>query len=383
MFYQGRRLKKKEHKIKSFLVKHLKSLSNASYIIMALILVFTYYFGNRNSNKKIEISSVPKSSYESLELPKEELLRTERPYIYDYEKNSSLQQFEGASNEVVMPDNLPVEIALLLEKHNLTYYDLINMISSNDEFRSLLNKYPNLSTDKLIDILKGDATILRETLYIGDSRTQGMMLSGAVSEDNTVYGVGYGYYWLVGNGEFNSNKTNALNGGIIGIQNKMAPNNSYDIVIWLGVNDYRYCTASTYFKVFKELAEGKFSDNNIHIVSVGPVSDSRATTVSNDGINNFNQELKSLVESSDIPNLSYIDLNFNESSIKGYDGMGLHYSASDYQNINSIITSNISKNYDNDRQAILSLFYKMLYTYDVNLGVIENNRMVRERGIYE
>ncbi len=371
MFYKGKRLQKKTSKFK---------ILSIPCIVIALILTFSYFLGIGNTNKKSDNKNFSKNTSSSTDLSKKDT-RITQEYTYNYEDNSIISKTKE------IPENLEVEIALLLEKNNLTYQDLINMAISNynAEFTNLFIKYSNLDSNKIIDILKGNRVNLRDTLFIGDSRTQGMLLSGVINDANTVYGVGYGYNWLIGNGNFSSNKTNALNGGIMGIESKMQGNASYDVVIWLGVNDYRYCKASKYFEAFSDLAKNNFSNHNIYIVSVGPVDDSRASTVSNEGINEFNAEMKDLVANSNISNLNYIDLNFTEDSIKGYDGAGLHYSSSDYQNIYNIVNSNITKSYDNDMKDILSLFYKVIYNYDISAEIKENNNLVRTRvrDIYE
>ena len=37
------------------------------------------------------------------------------------------------------------------------------------------------------------------SIYIGDSRVQGMVINGILNESNAVYGSGCGYSWFVGN----------------------------------------------------------------------------------------------------------------------------------------------------------------------------------------
>lgn len=64
-----------------------------------------------------------------------------------------------------------------------------------------------------------------------------MQNAGVINNSNTIYGVGYGYNWLIGSGSFNTNNTNATVGGIAGINGLMRDHVNYNIVIWLGVND--------------------------------------------------------------------------------------------------------------------------------------------------
>ncbi len=187
----------------------------------------------------------------------------------------------------------------------------------------------------------------KDSIFIGDSRMQGMLNSGVINSSNTVYGVGYGYNWLNGNGPFSSDKTNAINGAVSGANSKMKDNTSYNIIIWLGVNDYRYNTAEKYFSKLANLAQNTWKNNTIYVVSVGPVDSNKATSVDNEGINNFNTSLKSLVNSSSISNLKYIDLGYTESSITYYDTAGLHYNSENYkkiyQDIMNSIDTNVSK----------------------------------------
>lgn len=176
------------------------------------------------------------------------------------------------------------------------------------------------------------------TIYVGDSRTQGMLIAGAIDSNDTVYGVGYGYNWFVGNGTFSADYTNATGGALVAVNSKIR-NGRYNIVIWLGVNDYRYNTAQVYYNTYYELATGDWSNHNIYVVAVGPVDDDLATTVDNAGINNFNSEMSNLINSSNASNLHYIDINY---SIQSYDSMGLHYGSSDYINIKSQIDASIA-----------------------------------------
>lgn len=179
----------------------------------------------------------------------------------------------------------------------------------------------------------------RSNRFIGDSRTQGMQIAGLVNKDNTVYGSGYGYNWLIGNGNFDSSKTNATEGAIAGINSKMDSTGQYNIIIWLGVNDYSSVGAQKYYDKYYELATGEWKNQMIYIVAVGPVDDSKAVYVDNAGINSFNAELSDLIGKSDAQNLKYINLNY---SISSYDKEGLHYSSDDYENIYNMIVSNVT-----------------------------------------
>ncbi len=176
------------------------------------------------------------------------------------------------------------------------------------------------------------------TLYVGDSRLQGMVLAGVVSESDAVYGVGYGYNWFVGRGSFSSKYTNSVYGGISGINSKIAASNKYNIVSWLGVNDLKSVSANKYYSKYYELATGDWSDHNIYVVNVGPVSDNASSSVTNSDIDNFNTSLGDLIASSGLKNLNFIEVSYDISS---YDSAGLHYSWKDYHNIFASIQSYI------------------------------------------
>ena len=215
-----------------------------------------------------------------------------------------------------------------------------SLAKSGSDYEKILNELYNDtesstgdSNDELISNING-------TIYVGDSRIRGMLNSGAIESNNTVYGVGYGYNWFIGEGRFSQEYTNATSGAQVAINSKIR-NGKYNIVIWLGVNDYRYNSAQVYYDKYYELATGEWSDHNIYIVSIGPVDDDKATTVDNAGIDNFNNEMSSLINNSNANNLHYIDINY---SIQSYDQMGLHYGNSDYINIKEQIDANLSTN---------------------------------------
>ena len=164
----------------------------------------------------------------------------------------------------------------------------------------------------LNNVYSGNSDIVgeyRDSLFVGDSRLKGMVLSGVVNESNAVYGVGYGYNWFVGDGTFDSSYTNSISGGISGINDKIIKDKNYNIIVWLGINDLLSNNASTYFNKYYELATGSWSNHTIYVVNVGPVNDN--ASVSNDNINLFNNAMKGLIASSGIDNLKFINVNYN------------------------------------------------------------------------
>ena len=63
-------------------------------------------------------------------------------------KNKDIKEYDFTDNYVVAESiNYDVEIALLLEKNNMTYEDLLNTINNpryKNAFKNIFNKYPNL-----------------------------------------------------------------------------------------------------------------------------------------------------------------------------------------------------------------------------------------------
>ena len=214
-----------------------------------------------------------------------------------------------------------------------------SLANSGNDYESILNElYNDGDVSEELPDENENVTNINGTIFVGDSRTQGMLLAGATDSNNTVYGVGYGYNWFIGNGTFSADYTNATSGALTAVNSKIR-NGRYNIVIWLGVNDYRYYTAQDYYNKYYELATGDWSNHNIYVVKVGPVDDNLATSVNNEGINNFNNEMANLINNSNANNLHYIEINY---SIQNYDSMGLHYGSSDYVNIKKQIDASIT-----------------------------------------
>lgn len=214
-----------------------------------------------------------------------------------------------------------------------TLTDLENVAATGATYSEILEEVFKVETEE--NIIVNDA---RENIFLGDSRTQGILNTGVINDNNTVYGVGYGYNWLVGSSGFNGT-TNASNGGINGVNSKLTTGRNYNIIIWLGVNDLG--NANNYLEKYIELAEGQWSNHNIYVVSVGPVQDSKSRYAKNDTIQTFNTTIKDGIAKANLANLKYIDLGYTENSISNYDNAGVHYGSTDYQNIYNKITSSL------------------------------------------
>lgn len=264
--------------------------------------------------------------------------------VYTYseiEDKTTKEKYESLYSKI--SDYLYVSSSYTNAISNMGSASILNIDS---DVISEMSQVEGSYSDILASVYVGDETIIgeyRDSLYIGDSRLKGMILAGSINETNSVYGSGYGYDWLIGDGTFDGSFTNATDGAINGINNKIVEGKNYNIVIWLGVNDLSYRSADDYFGKYYELASGEWSNHNLYIVSVGPTNDS--SSISNTDINNFNSSLRSKIINANLDNLKYIDVNYDISS---YDSEGVHYGTSDYKNIYSYIQSNLDNSLNGD-----------------------------------
>ena len=273
--------------------------------------------------------------------------------------------YEEVSNYLYISSSYQSTISSLSSQNILNFDHSIlenfeDLASEGKTYSQILNYFYNTeSTDS-----DQEDNVYRETLYLGDSRTRGMQNAGVINNSNTIYGVGYGYNWLIGSGSFNTNNTNATVGGIAGINGLMRDHVNYNIVIWLGVNDLS--NVENYYQKYYELATGDWSNHNIYIVSVGPVDDNLSMYATNEKINNFNERMKELITSSGLNNLIYLDLGYTQESIKEYDGEGIHYSSSDYENIYNIIGSYLEQSLSREYQLYNLTDYCTYYNVTEN-----------------
>ncbi len=237
---------------------------------------------------------------------------------------------------------------LELNMDKLTQFQ--TLASEGNDYEDILNAVYNVEEENLDEdentpneeesTPSEEVEVYEETIFVGDSRTNQMRLNGIIDDNYTVYGGGLGYLWFVGDGTFSASLTNYPSGGINGVNAIINEGTSYNIVIWLGVNDL--FNINSYMSIYEELAQGEWSSHNIYIVSVGPVNDALAS-VTNASIDTFNDTMENFVATSGLNNLFYIDLEYSQDSIEYYDGEGLHYGASDYQAIHDIIMDNLGQ----------------------------------------
>ena len=110
-------------------------------------------------------------------------------------------------------------------------------------------------------------------------------------------------------------------------------NNSNDtVVINMGINDITGSAnattiANNYYDLYSELAASS-TDKTFYIMSVNPVDD--YPTVSDSNITTFNSTMESLINSSGLSNLKYLD-TYSNVSFTTTDG--LHYDSSTYRDL--------------------------------------------------
>lgn len=156
-----------------------------------------------------------------------------------------------------------------------------------------------------------------KTIYIGDSRFVGMK-SAVGSDDIWICETGKGYKW------FNSTALSQLD-------EKISDGGTYNVVINLGVNDPG--NTASYLNVYKKLASNsKYENCNFIIVSVNPISDTKAAkngyTVKNSQVIKFNNHLKKSLPSS----MKYCD-TYSKISSSFETNDGIHYRPVTYKKI--------------------------------------------------
>ena len=273
--------------------------------------------------------------------------------------------YEDISNYLYISSSYKSAISNLSHQNLLTFNngsldEFEELASSGNTYEQILDSVYNTNEEDT----ESDNTVYRETLFLGDSRMRGIELAGVTNSNNTIYGVGYGYNWLVGTGTFSGANTNSASGGVAGINSLMRENTSYNIVIWLGVNDLG--NVNLYYEEYYDLATEEWSNHNIYIVSVGPVDDELSANVTNDMINQFNNTMSNLVNNSGLNNLFYIDLGYTEEDIGSFDSEGIHYGSSDYVNIYNLIVSSLDNTLNADYQLYNLNSYCTYYTLTEN-----------------
>ncbi len=193
-----------------------------------------------------------------------------------------------------------------------------------DTLKSKINKGSSSGSNSGTDSGNGQVTANKYTLYMGDSRTNGMQKVGldsneqAICEDNAMYD------------EFKNHLVKAkqvLNDG-----------KKYNVVLNYGVNDLS--SINSYCSKYKEFISSVSKEHTFYIMSVNPVRrNSKQTTATNELITNFNNKIKSCM--SGITNVKYCDVygsasldTWEKSYIRSDD---IHYTPEGYKFIHSKI----------------------------------------------
>ena len=336
---------------------------DAIQALMIALKTNTLSYGNYNSSNKevdVRICDVFSGYEDAGEDSSDELVMLEAS---ENELSTLESLYEEISNYLYISSSYRSIISNLssqniLNFNNNTLNEFESLASEGNTYSQILNHFYNASSDDN----DAEDNVYRETLFLGDSRTRGMQNAGVINSGNTIYGVGYGYNWLVGNGDFSSSNTNATNGGIDGINDLMRDNASYNIVIWLGVNDLG--NVNLYYEEYEALATGDWRNHNIYIVSVGPIVTGASTSATNEAIESFNSTMSSLISSSGLNNLFYIDLGITEDDIQSSDG--IHYSSDDYVDIYNNVMSYLDTALNTDYQLYNLTSYCTYYTLTEN-----------------
>lgn len=236
-----------------------------------------------------------------------------------YEKNAleaivkaeSTNNYSDYSNAVLLTHKIPDKEVRTEYLNRLSTVkakiDLINENNKNNNSSNASNIKPNGST-----------------IYMGDSRTNGMKSVGLDSNEQVI-------------AKDNGNYEDFLN-HMVEAKNKLSGNKTYNVVLNYGVNDLgdvdKYCSK------YKEFISSVDKGNTFYIVSVNPVRrNSNKTTATNTSIETFNKKIESCI--SGITNAKYCDVyssanldTWEKSYIKSDD---IHYTPEGYKYIYSKI----------------------------------------------
>ena len=172
----------------------------------------------------------------------------------------------------------------------------------------------------------GEVKNISGTIYMGDSRTNGLKLYGGLSSDEQVFATDGGGY-------------NSFLGHITSVNNVLSNGKSYNIVLNYGVNDLG--NSSKYCEKYKSFINSVNSKNNVYVMSVNPVNDSGSEYAKNSSIETFNSSIKSCI--SGLKNVKYCDVygstSINEWTSKYISSDAIHYNSDGYKYIHSKIKS--------------------------------------------
>lgn len=193
-----------------------------------------------------------------------------------------------------------------------------------ETLKTKIDKESNSNSDTKTDSNGNSVVANKYTLYMGDSRTHGMQLTGLDNNEQAICKDGANYSNFL---EHMKEAKKVLNDG-----------KKYNVVLNYGVNDLsdvdKYCSK------YKEFISSVDKGHTFYIMSVNPVRrNSSKTDAKNESITNFNNKIKSCISS--ITNAKYCDV-YNSASLETWENGyissdDIHYTNSGYKYIHSKI----------------------------------------------
>lgn len=195
-----------------------------------------------------------------------------------------------------------------------------------ETLKTKIDKESSSNSDTKTDSNGNSIVANKYTLYMGDSRTNGMKRAGLDDNEQAICKDGANY----------SNFLNHMGDA----KNVLNDGKKYNVVLNYGVNDLY--NVDNYCSKYKEFISSVDKGHTFYIMSVNPVRrNSRKTGATNESINNFNNKIKLCISS--ITNAKYCDV-YGSASLdtweKSYiDSDDIHYTKSGYEYIHSKIKS--------------------------------------------
>lgn len=269
--------------------------------------------GYNSSSKTITIDDCDKTYTDIGDISESELTKIKSLYSSVKDKLYISESYKSAISNLSSSSVLELNDDILNEMldYSQSYVSILDI---------LYNKNINVEEDEKND--ENETHI--DTMFVGDSRMNFMRMYNIVNNDNSVYAGAMGYYWFVGSASstYAADTYNCKNDGIECVNDKIW-GKPHNIVIWLGANDPD--NAAKYYNKYYELASGDWKNNNIYVVSVGYVDDSRSEYVQNNQIDEFNKYMQEKINGSGLNNLKYLDLGFDAKEMADGTIDGVHY----------------------------------------------------------
>lgn len=242
--------------------------------------------------------------------------------IYKIYETNALEAIEKAESTLNSNDYSNAYILTHKIKDTSKKEEYLNRLET---LKSKMNKESS-NSDTKTDSNSNSVVANKYTLYMGDSRTHGMQITGLDSNEKAICkdGANYGNFL-----DHIKEAKKVLNDG-----------KKYNVVLNYGVNDLsdvdKYCSK------YKEFISSVDKGHTFYIMSVNPVRrNSSKTDAKNESITNFNNKIKSCISS--ITNAKYCDV-YNSTDIDTWEKSyitsdDIHYTTSGYKYIHSKIKS--------------------------------------------